>query len=235
MVKDNNKARPEPKLDEIKATFDKQRKEWDEALREIQSKGAILNEEIEARRLSVKNQDEENEACRKYLANTSPSEWSYKGWVAYWLTTGPRDVHFYFWPHYVDEERFEELKRRERTLLRVEAPRTDFADEEVETASRKELDEALAREKEEVKNLITNSDWYKDPENKDLTKPFFWHGKLEQLAECLRDKVGIPTRVGRNDKYYCRWELVDGLFFDKNGKAITEKRFRDAESRSRTD
>lgn len=60
----------------------------------------------------AQDKDEQNEACREYLAYTSPAKWSYEGWLDYWrlhcpVVGMPDEIM------YVDEARFNELRRAE--------------------------------------------------------------------------------------------------------------------------
>lgn len=182
---------------------------------------SILNDpffEYQVERSMAQDKDMQNQACRDYLANTSPAEWSFEGWLDYWRLHAPV-VDFPGEIMYIHEARFEELRRAAAFAQGIEEPGAPARPARKKAQALTE-EERLARIME-IRERIRQMPEYQEAEQCLWIKDFHWQETYPygSIAQWLIDK-GIVIQKGQT----YRWKqslIVDGLFLDKAGNPIT--------------
>lgn len=177
--------------------------------------------EYQVERNMAQDKDMQNQACRDYLANTSPAEWSFEGWLHYWRLHEPGPA-FPGMPEeimYINEARFEELRRAAAFAQGIEEPGVPAR------PARKKAQPLTEEERRarimEIRERIRQMPEYQEAEQCLWIKDFHWQETYPygSIAQWLIDK-GIVIQKGQT----YRWKqslIVDGLFLDKAGNPIT--------------
>ena len=183
---------------------------------------SILNDpffEYQVERSMAQDKDMQNQACRDYLANTSPAEWSFEGWLHYWRLHEPGPA-FPGMPEeimYIHEARFEELRRAAAFAQGIEEPGAPARPARKKAQALTE-EERLARIME-IRERIRQMPEYLEAVEKGLLKDFQWQGDTyggSYLYQWLIES-GIACERGS----IIRWGVIDGVFEDKQGNPIT--------------
>ena len=183
---------------------------------------SILNDpffEYQVERNMAQDKDMQNQACRDYLANTSPAEWSFEGWLDYWRLHEPGPA-FPGMPEeimYIHEARFEELRRDAAFAQGIEEPGAPARPARKKAQALTE-EERLARIME-IRERIRQMPEYLEAVEKGLLKDFQWQGDTyggSYLYQWLIES-GIACERGS----IIRWGVIDGVFEDKQGNPIT--------------
>lgn len=163
----------------------------------------------------AQDKDMQNHACRDYLANTSPAEWSFEGWRHYWrLHTPVVDMPDEIM--YIDEARFEELRRAAAFAQGIE---------ELGAPARPARKKAQPLTKEErrarimeIRERIRQMPEYQEAVDNGWIKGFQWQRVTygPYLHQWLIES-GIAQKRGSKTM----WGVIDGVFEDKQGNPIT--------------
>lgn len=167
----------------------------------------------------AQDKDMQNQACRDYLANTSPAAWSYEGWLDYWRLHSPV-VGYPDEIMYIDEARFQELRRTAARAQGIEEP---GAQEPRPTRKKAQpLTEEQKRERiEECRARIAKMPEYREAVEAGWIKGFRWTGggKNPLLYQWLKES-GIATQM-RGESGRVSWNIVDGVFERADGTPVT--------------
>ena len=182
---------------------------------------SILNDpffEYQVERSMAQDKDMQNQACRDYLANTSPAEWSFEGWLHYWRLHEPGPA-FPGMPEeimYIHEARFEELRRAAAFAQGIEEPGAPARPARKKAQALTE-EERLARIME-IRERIRQMPEYLEAVEKGWLKGFQWQRVTygPYLHQWLIES-GIACKRGS----ITRWGVIDGVFEDKQGNPIT--------------
>ena len=179
---------------------------------------SILNDpffEYQVERNMAQDKDMQNQACRDYLANTSPAEWSFEGWLDYWRLHAPV-VDFPGEIMYIHEARFEELRRAAAFAQGIEEPGAPARPARKKAQALTE-EERLARIME-IRARISQMPEYLEAVEKGWLKGFQWQRVTygPYLYQWLIES-GIACKRGS----ITRWGVIDGVFEDKQGNPIT--------------
>ena len=179
---------------------------------------SILNDpffEYQVERMMAQDKDMQNQACRDYLANTSPAEWSFEGWLDYWRLHAPV-VDFPGEIMYIHAARFEELRRAAAFAQGIEEPGAPAR------PARKKA-QPLTPEKQrarimEIRARISQMPEYLAAVEKGLLKGFQW--QRVTYGPYLHQWL-IQSGIARKRGSITRWGVIDGVFEDKQGNPIT--------------
>ena len=180
---------------------------------------SILNDpffEYQVERNMAQDKDMQNQACRDYLANTSPAEWSFEGWLDYWRLHAPV-VDFPGEIMYIHEARFEELRRAAAFAQGIEEPGAPARPARKKAQALTE-EERLARIME-IRARISQMPEYLEAVEKGLLKGFQWQGST--YGGTYLYKWLIESGIARMNGSKTMWGVIDGVFEDKQGNPIT--------------
>lgn len=187
--------------------------------------------EYEGRRLQAEDRDIQEDACRDYFQRTSPSKWSFDGWLEYWDLHRPAPVissDFLNETLYVDESRYLEIEKWAQRLYGdgTEEEKTEDRPRP-KIKKRREVATATEEERAAFRAKVRHSRWYS--ECGAIAGEFIWIGKIYELAVALSEETNLlPFYIRHKDgvEVY-RASLADGLFCDKHGKVITHQQLYD--------
>ena len=126
----------------------------------------------------------------QYLGETSPADWNYLGWLAYWKRK-PSPHHYLRDYMSITREEFAKVvgenlptqirgnnvPQRERGAIQH---RTEQQEQEAP-----DLAAILAKRKSDFRTKVEESDWYQN--NPLINKPFIWRGTISELARALSE------------------------------------------------
>ena len=176
----------------------------------------------EGRRLLAEDRDKQEDACRDYFRRTSPSAWSFDGWLDYWYLHRPASVIVFDASDeiiYVDESRYLEIESEERAARHIgeaqeeKAPGRKAAPSltKKEKAARiKACRDRLEREHGDAIRKAREDGWLDG---------WKWQEKAA-LFQWLID-ANIAKR-GRRDPQRVTWNIEDGTFEDRAGNPKTK-------------
>lgn len=160
----------------------------------------------------AQDKDMQNQACRDYLANTSPAAWSYEGWLDYWRLHSPV-VGYPDEIMYIDEARFQELRRAAARAQGVEEPGA----QEPRAAAASIMEAQLDNEQAAFREKVLQSEWYAECiKQGEILPGLIWEGTLEELVRGLSDCVGLPSRSARNGRILSIWRVAANIFQKRN-------------------
>lgn len=168
------------------------------------------------------------EQLMQYLGETSPADWNYLGWLAYWKNHSSTSLEF---KHFmaISKEEFGNIVRENMPTWfhGNNSPQREGGaiQQQTEEQEAPDLAEDLARRKAAFIKKFEQTNWYQE-------KGYIWSSTNQGLAVALKESELLDVRESKGTKKTYLADVADKVFYNKNKKEyIKHKQLIDAAKR----